>query len=196
VPYSPTTRKPKVKPSDIVVPEGSTLTGSGGSSGTPVISITSAANVGVGSGIFYTLIDGQLQFKSLVAGTGITISSSASEITITNSISAGEVNTASNVGSGEGVYKQKTGTDLEFKSLVSGKGLTVESLTNTIQIRVKDLTALPLFDTSSSAVGALIFSNPPTQTELENFRDAVKTQLDNLISDLGKIRTYVTQLES
>lgn len=32
--------------------------------------------------------------------------------------SAGQTNTASNVGTGEGVFKQKTGVDLEFKSLI------------------------------------------------------------------------------
>jgi hypothetical protein len=37
----------------------------------------------------------------------------------------GEANTASNVGAGDGVFKQKTGVDLEFKSLIGGTGITI-----------------------------------------------------------------------
>ncbi len=47
---------------------------------------------------------------------------------------SGEVNTASNIGTGVGVYKQKTGVNLELKSLtVSGTGLTLTNNTNDIQ---------------------------------------------------------------
>jgi hypothetical protein len=41
--------------------------------------------------------------------------------------STGEANTASNLGSGEGVFFQKTGVDLEFKSLVAGNGIELSS---------------------------------------------------------------------
>lgn len=46
----------------------------------------------------------------------------------------GEANTASNVGAGVGVFKQKTGLDLEFKSLVAGSNVSLVSGTNTITI--------------------------------------------------------------
>ena len=46
---------------------------------------------------------------------------------------SGEANTASNVGSGTGVFKGKTGVDLEFKTLV-GSGVTINSKTNTIEL--------------------------------------------------------------
>jgi hypothetical protein len=36
----------------------------------------------------------------------------------------GEANTASNVGTGEGVFQEKTGVDLEFKTLVAGSNIT------------------------------------------------------------------------
>jgi len=37
----------------------------------------------------------------------------------------GEANTASNVGFGNGIFKQKSGVDLQFKSLVAGVGLNI-----------------------------------------------------------------------
>jgi len=46
----------------------------------------------------------------------------------------GEVNTASNVGAGSGVFKVKTATDLEFKSLVAGAGVTITPGANDITL--------------------------------------------------------------
>jgi hypothetical protein len=39
--------------------------------------------------------------------------------------SNGEANTASNVGTGSGVYKEKVGVDLRFKTLVAGDNITI-----------------------------------------------------------------------
>lgn len=51
--------------------------------------------------------------------------------------SAGESNTASNVGTGAGVFKQKTGVDLEFKSLKSSdSSVTITGDTNEIDLVV------------------------------------------------------------
>jgi len=55
----------------------------------------------------------------------------------------GENNTASNVGVGSGlVFKQKTGVDLEFKTVKAGSGITINNLTDEVEI-VANLTETP-----------------------------------------------------
>ena len=49
-----------------------------------VVPQNNAANLGSGQGVFYTKEDDTLNFKSLVAGDNITLSSDATSITITN----------------------------------------------------------------------------------------------------------------
>ncbi|MFZ9061479.1 MAG: hypothetical protein ACO218_09675 [Steroidobacteraceae bacterium] len=48
----------------------------------------------------------------------------------------GEANTASNVGAGAGVYKQKTGTDLELRSIVGGTLVTATQNVNDVTLDV------------------------------------------------------------
>jgi len=46
----------------------------------------------------------------------------------------GETNTASNVGAGDGLFKQKAGVDLEFKTLVEGSNITLTAGTDEVTI--------------------------------------------------------------
>jgi len=58
-------------------------------------SVTSAANIGTGEGIFESNSGGILQFKSLVAGAGITLTSGATEIEI-SSTGGGDISLSGN----------------------------------------------------------------------------------------------------
>jgi hypothetical protein len=80
--------------------------------------VNTASNVGTGDGVFKQKTGVDLEFKSFTAGTNITLTPSDNEIQI-NAAGGGESNTASNVGTGAGVFKQKTGVDLEMRSISS-----------------------------------------------------------------------------
>ena len=80
--------------------------------------VNTASNVGTGDGVFKQKTGVDLEFKSLIAGTNITLTPGTNDITV-DAAGGGESNTASNVGTGAGVFKQKTGVDLEMRSISS-----------------------------------------------------------------------------
>lgn len=87
-----------------------------------------AANLPGGTGIFAQKNGEVLEFKSLIAGTNITLTPEANTITIDAS-AAGEANSGTNVGTGNEIFKEKSGTNLVFRSLTAGSGIV---LTNSI----------------------------------------------------------------
>lgn len=99
----------------------------------------------------------------------------------------GESNTASNVGAGDGVFKQKTGIDLEFKSLVAGSNITLTSGADSITI-----------DSSGGGGGNIMDSNntmTAAQTQdLDGFtqlwQDGVFGMLNNDFAPSGGKSTY------
>lgn len=87
---------------------------------------------------------------SLTAGTAIMFTAEIAAVTwqvVNFSSGGGEVNTASNVGlSGVGLFKQKTGFDLEFKNIDAGSSkitVTDDILNSTVDIDV-DETQIPI----------------------------------------------------
>lgn len=73
----------------------------------------------------------------LIAGSNVTITSQSNgAVTITSSGGggSGDVTNASNLGSGEGIFAQKSGTVLDFKSLVVSSGLSISSNTTSITL--------------------------------------------------------------
>ncbi len=92
------------------------LASSGGSIG----EANTNSNAGAGEGLVLPKVGVDTPIKSLVAGTNITLTPTADTLEISASGGgAGEANTASNVGTGQGIWKQKTGVDLEFYSIKS-----------------------------------------------------------------------------
>jgi hypothetical protein len=94
-------------------------------------------NLGTGSGVFVQKdTDENLEFRTIIAGDGIGINQTATELEIFSTVvGAGEINTASNVGIGDGeVFAQKNGVDLEFRRLLSGSGIVVSTSGDTIRI--------------------------------------------------------------
>lgn len=68
--------------------------------------------------------------------------------------------TATNVGAtGVGVFKQKTGADLEFKNLVGGRNISIDDDTNVLTIRSTAADAFARFDTDSGVMLASTYPN-------------------------------------
>ena len=103
-----------------------------------------AQNLGVTAareGIFANKVASTLRFKSLVAGSGITLSSDGSEITIAASAGSGNLAslTGTNLGSGSAVFSSFDGTsNLNFRTLTAGNNVTITQSTNEILITADD----------------------------------------------------------
>jgi len=98
-----------------------------------------------------------------VGTTGQVLSADSAETTglkwIDASAGSGEVNTASNVGTGDGVFAQKSGVDLQFKTLVAGDGCSISTSETEITI-------------SSTATGSGDLLSTNNLSDLTDFADA------------------------
>ncbi len=88
----------------------------------------SIANVGGGIGL-YKNFSTNYNFKTLVAGSNISITPDTDTITI-SATNIGETNTVTTVGSGVSLYKQKVGAALQFKSIVAGSNISIDTSNN------------------------------------------------------------------
>ena len=92
------------------------------------------SNLGTGHIVFSSKVGDDLQFKTLVGGTNITLANTASEITIT----ASNDTTALNIGTGSGLFTTKAGDNIQFKSIIanaaSGISLTSNADDLTLQL--------------------------------------------------------------
>jgi len=95
-----------------------------------------AANVGSGSNVYKDKTGETLNFRSIISSDGsVGITQSTNEIDLTVPAGTGEVNTASNIGAGTGLFAQKNGVDLEFKSLTSTGGtVTITNTASTVNL--------------------------------------------------------------
>ena len=95
-------------------------------------------------------ISGTLNLGNIGSGTSLTnlgIDSSGNVVSGTTGGGSGEVNTASNVGSGNGVFDQKVGSDLQFRTLSAGTNVTITSGSTTLTI---NSSGGGIFDVSNS----------------------------------------------
>lgn len=88
----------------------------------------SIANVGGGIGL-YKNFNTNYNFKTLVAGSNISITPDTDIVTI-SATNVGETNTVTTVGTGVSLFKQKTGSDLQFKSIVAGSNISIDTSNN------------------------------------------------------------------
>lgn len=98
----------------------------------PKIVKINGINLGTGEGIFFGISGNSLQFKSLVAGTNVSLASDANEITINADFT--DATTASNIGTGAGIFESEVGDDLRFKSLTAGANVTITPSADEIEI--------------------------------------------------------------
>jgi len=91
-----------------------------------------ASNIGAGEGIFAAKSGVDLTFKSLIGGSGIDLTSNASEITITAS---GIIATGSNLSAtGASVFAGASAGQLQFRTLIGGSGIALSTTASQITI--------------------------------------------------------------
>jgi hypothetical protein len=84
----------------------------------------------------------------------------------------GESNTASNVGTGEGVFKQKLGVDLQFKTLLAGTGVNITSAADELTI-------------DASSVGDMLASiYDPSNLQLDVYNKANETGIEQITGSI------------
>ena len=101
------------------------------------MSDNTGSNLGTGQGVFSGKVGDDLQFKSLVGGSSITLTADANEITINSSAL---VSTATNLGSGTGLFVDLTTGSLNFRGIALGtgadSGLKISSNATTILLSI------------------------------------------------------------
>jgi len=87
---------------------------------------------------------------------------------------SGEVNTASNLGSGSGLYKQKVGVDLQFKSLLAGTNCSLDTITDPNAVifnvpvpSIPDTTVVPI-NSQTGASYTLVLADKGYCIEMNN----------------------------
>lgn len=80
-------------------------------------------------------LSGIHEFRTIKGGSNVTVTQNGTDIEIAATlVSSGEVNTASNVGGGVGVFKQKSGYDLQLRTVTGSGGINVTQVGDTVDI--------------------------------------------------------------
>jgi len=96
--------------------------------------INTGSNVGGEKEVFKGKVGLDFEHRTLKEGTNITLTQNANDIEIA-AATPGEANTASNIGGEKKVFKQKTGVDLELRTLKEGTGIVITENTSDLTIK-------------------------------------------------------------
>jgi trimeric autotransporter adhesin len=155
-------------------------------SGLPIASTVTTTEITYLSGVT-SAIQTQLNAKAPLASPAFTGTPTApTQLTTDNStrvattayvkgvvagLALGEVNTASNLGAGTGLYASKSGTDLRFKSLVAGSGVSLSSDSNTVTVSASASSVLTVAEktanytlTAADNGGVIVFNSASNLT--------------------------------
>lgn len=99
----------------------------------------------------------ELRFRSIVAGNNVSVVQDGDNIRISSSASSGGTITGGqNVGAGAGIYKDTTGSLMNFRSLVSGGGIIIQPFGDSVLITntgsTADLNGANIGDGTGAAV--------------------------------------------
>jgi hypothetical protein len=148
--------------------------------------VNTASNLGLGDGVFKQKTGTDLEFKSLKAGSNVTITPGPDEIEIAVSSSAG-VNDAVNLGTGEGIYTSNIpspgGIGLGLKSLVAGTGIGLSSTGTEITISGSGVPIL-------LEVFNLTLTNATVQNGYAHFRSPNSANLDGIYGTFSVLQIF------
>jgi hypothetical protein len=87
--------------------------------------VETMANIGNGAQVYQSKVGSEFRMRTLVQGTGITITQSGSEILFSVN-QVGEANTGTNIGdTGQGLYIGKAAEVLQFRKITQGSGISL-----------------------------------------------------------------------
>jgi hypothetical protein len=97
----------------------------------PAQYLTTASNQGTGEDVFKQKTVNDLEFKTLIAGSDITITAGTNDLTIATTAST-HITAGQNLGGGQGPFGAITGTTMQFKELIGTAPITVTSSANAL----------------------------------------------------------------
>lgn len=120
--------------------------------------INTASNVGTGVGVFKQKNIRDFEFRTLIAGTNVSIVPVGDEIQI-SAATIGEINVGTNVGTGDaGIYDSKLGSTLNFRRLKSlSPALTITENGNVVEFDYT-LTGVPITGATNLGSGSPVYS--------------------------------------
>ena len=130
----------------------------------PSAVITTASNKGSGEGVFKQKTGVDLEFKSLVAGSNITLTAGTDDITIATT-AASNVTAGQNLGGGQGPFAQVNATTMQFKEILVNSPLSIvagaNDLTISLSAETNTLSAMGTGGDGESLIGTKVGADIP-----------------------------------